>query len=394
MVSTALLRAQLEISLAERAPGAFTLKARQAPELCPSGIAELDKLLGGGLPRGGITEITGSSTTGRTTVALSLLARLTSKGGVGAWVDVQDALDPETAAAHGICLDRLLWLRVPGAASGTPLSAIPASGRGEFQPLTQSSAQHSTQLPINPRLGMSGQHPRNEMRAIDQVVSQLLRDKDGLPPDKRVVPGSVKQPLPFGAIGSRFVESQPHRQKIEQVSTDRQPPRRGELALEGQARRIHERTADLKSDCSSPKRLETARPRPRLDQALRAMDLLLQTGGFGAIVLDLSDVRAELATRIATSYWYRFRLAAEQAQTALILLTQTPCAKSCASLVLRCSSDTTEPWRHGTETALFTTLRYGVAIERTRRQDIDPTYKKPVVRADSAMWRSQAQWAR
>jgi recombination protein RecA len=102
----------LETKLADRAPGAFTPKTRQAPELFPSGVAELDALLGGGIPRGGITEITGGSSTGKTTLAFSFLARLTAKGGVCAWVDVQDALDPETAAAHGVCLERLLWLRV------------------------------------------------------------------------------------------------------------------------------------------------------------------------------------------------------------------------------------------------------------------------------------------
>lgn len=390
MVSTALLRAQLEVSLAERAPGAFTLKTRQAPELYPSGIAALDDLLGGGVPRGGITEIAGTSTTGRTTVALSLLAHLTSKGGAVAWVDVQDAFDPETAAAHGVCLERLLWLRVAGAAAATPISTMPTAERGGPQFPAQPSTQPSTSL----RLGVGGTHPRNEMHAIDHVVSQLLRVGNDSPSGKRIAPGSINQPLLFDAIEPRCAESQPHRRKIEQVSTDRQPPRRGELVLEGQAKRIRQAAADLRPDRLSPGRLETVRPRPRLDQALRATDLLLQAGGFGAIVLDMSDVRAELATRIATSYWYRFRLAAEQAQSALILLTQTPCTKSCASLVLRCSSDTTEPWRHGTETALFTTLRYRVTIDRQRHQDIDPAFKKPSVRADSATWRTQAQWAR
>ena len=80
MQSAALLRAQLETSLAERAPSAFRLRVSQAPELLPTGTPELDALLGGGIPRGRITEITGTSTTGRTSLALSILARATGLG--------------------------------------------------------------------------------------------------------------------------------------------------------------------------------------------------------------------------------------------------------------------------------------------------------------------------
>ena len=111
MQSAALLRVQLEASLAERAPSAFTLRTRQVPELLPTGTPELDALLGGGIPRGNIAEITGASTTGRTSLALSILARAIGQGAVCAWVDVQDALDPETASAYGVQLERLLWLR-------------------------------------------------------------------------------------------------------------------------------------------------------------------------------------------------------------------------------------------------------------------------------------------
>jgi len=67
------------------------------------------------------------------------------------------------------------------------------------------------------------------------------------------------------------------------------------------------------------------KPWLRLEQALKATDLLLQTGGFGAIVLDMSDLVPQHAGRIPLATWYRFRLAAEQARTSLIFLTQSPC---------------------------------------------------------------------
>jgi hypothetical protein len=51
---------------------------------------------------------------------------------------------------------------------------------------------------------------------------------------------------------------------------------------------------------------------------LKATDLLLQASGFGVIVLDLGDVLAKHTQRIPLGTGYRFRLATEQARTALV----------------------------------------------------------------------------
>jgi len=72
-----------------------------------------------------------------------------------------------------------------------------------------------------------------------------------------------------------------------------------------------------------------------LEQALRAADLLLGAGGFGAVVLDLADVPARRARRVPLSYWFRFRRAVEGTSTVLALIDEEPCAQSAASLVLR-----------------------------------------------------------
>ncbi len=64
------------------------------------------------------------------------------------------------------------------------------------------------------------------------------------------------------------------------------------------------------------------------EQALKSTDLLLPAGGFAAIMLDRSDVLPKHAMRIPIARWHRFRLAAEQARTALILLTQSPTTSS------------------------------------------------------------------
>ena len=112
MPSTAAIRLQIETTLANRVPAALTLKIKQAPELFPTGINEVDAILGGGVPRGSITEVAGAASTGKTSFGLSAIAAITQSGAACAWVDVSDALSPESAAAANIVLKRLLWLRM------------------------------------------------------------------------------------------------------------------------------------------------------------------------------------------------------------------------------------------------------------------------------------------
>jgi RecA/RadA recombinase len=81
---------------------------------CPTGLAAVDRLLGGGFPRGGLSEIAGPPSSGRTSLVLALLATATARGEVAALVDAADAFDPPSAAAAGVALPRLLWVRPPG----------------------------------------------------------------------------------------------------------------------------------------------------------------------------------------------------------------------------------------------------------------------------------------
>jgi len=80
----------------------------------PTGLASLDRALGGGLPRGRVTELTGARSTGRTGLACTIAASATRAGEAIAWVDPEDALDPDTAVAAGIVLERALWVRPRG----------------------------------------------------------------------------------------------------------------------------------------------------------------------------------------------------------------------------------------------------------------------------------------
>jgi recombination protein RecA len=80
-------------------------QARPEPELLASGIPEIQ------LPRGCLTEIVGPASSGRTTLLYSILATATGRGEVCALVDAEDAFDPASAAAAGVRLESVIWVR-------------------------------------------------------------------------------------------------------------------------------------------------------------------------------------------------------------------------------------------------------------------------------------------
>jgi recombination protein RecA len=84
---------------------------RDDTALAPSGHASLDAQLGGGLPRGHVSEIVGLRSSGRTSLLLQILAAATARGELVALVDALDMFDVGSASAAGIDLARLLWIR-------------------------------------------------------------------------------------------------------------------------------------------------------------------------------------------------------------------------------------------------------------------------------------------
>jgi hypothetical protein len=170
---------------------ASRLAVRPAPEMVSSGITAMDAFTGG-LPRGCLTEICGPASSGRTTVLLAALAAATRRGEFCAVVDASDALDPQSAAAAGVELDRLLWVRC-----------------------------------------------------------------------------------------------------------------------------------------------EENSPQKCLEQLLRAADLLLESRGFGLIVLDLGDLPQQAARRIPLTTWFRFRRAVEHTPTVLLAIERQSIAGSCSSLLIK-----------------------------------------------------------
>src|SRR6185295_2512026 len=77
-----------------------------------------------------------------------------------------------------------------------------------------------------------------------------------------------------------------------------------------------------------------------LEHAFKASDLLLQSGGFGLVLLDLGDVPGNSAKRIISSWWYRFRRTLEPTSTALVVIAEESCVRSCATLALELTGET------------------------------------------------------
>jgi len=89
-------------------------------ERAPIGVPALDTALGGGLPRGQLSEIVGARSSGRTTVLCHALAASAARGEAVALIDPSDRFDPGSASALGLDVRRLLWVRGAGdAASAT-----------------------------------------------------------------------------------------------------------------------------------------------------------------------------------------------------------------------------------------------------------------------------------
>jgi hypothetical protein len=88
-----------------------------------TGLSGLDASLSGGVPRGQISEIVGSRSSGRQTMVVSWLAAAVARGELAALVDPLDMFDPSSAAAHGLDLSRLLWVR--GRAQGAARVSLP-----------------------------------------------------------------------------------------------------------------------------------------------------------------------------------------------------------------------------------------------------------------------------
>lgn len=362
MASASAIRFQIESALARKIPSALTPAARIIRPGAPTGIETLDNLLEGGLPLGAVTELVGPECSGRTSVALSFLARMTQAAKVCAWIDVSNALDPASAAAAGVDLARLLWVRC-----GVARQSAPQASRNFALPqryLVPPAAKRGLHG------GGFGPHPRGEAKGLSEAVSGLLhRDASPAAVARNYTPRCAP------AWAPRCAEPQ---RRLPAIPEAFEPAHPQPVQIVPRAKR-------------SPK------PWPRMEQALRATDLLLQGGGFSAIVLDMGSLPPEAVARVPLATWFRYRAAAERARSSIVLLTQHACAKSSAELLLRLA-----PGEALSEATVFTGMRYCAEIERRRFTEAPAKVvplRRPPQRASAASelnganWCSRTAWA-
>jgi len=215
---------------------ASRLEIRPRPEMLSTGIPELNAIAGG-IPRGCLTEINGSASSGKTSVLLATIAAATQKEEACVLIDASDSFDPISGAAAGIEFSKLLWIRC----GKSLLSAIGL----------QSSA----------------------------YVNNLA--------------------FPNGVDERR------------RPTTD---------DLQRASQKLHRNNEK------------------RLEQVLKATDLILQSGGFGLVALDLAGIPEKFVRRISLASWFRFQRTVEHTKTALLIVSEFPCAQTCAALAMNLSN--------------------------------------------------------
>jgi hypothetical protein len=119
----------------------------------------------------------------------------------------------------------------------------------------------------------------------------------------------------------------------------------------------------------------------RLEQALRAADLLLQSGGFSLIALDAADLSPEIVRRVPMTSWDRFRRAVENTPTAFVLLDRAAVATGCASLSLRLERISAQKRmvQHAAQRPSYGAILHGfnIAVEMVRAPDGFVPKKRP-----------------
>src|SRR5215467_3946603 len=245
MAAILLKQGRIEAALIGRGLEGF--QRRVEVELQPSGIAELDAVLGGGVPRGSLVELCGPASSGRTSLAFSLLAQATERQQACAFVDVSDSLDPISLAAAGVELPRLLWIRCGEMGDrGSDLKSSSYFAPADKESRKTGSLDSGSKKPVQVH---GWRHPRELMLGVDKAI-----------------PGLVGKQTAFAESAQIHVVA---RCTGEQVERDREAPRRGiRPARPLPSLRETYPTHGVRQQTGGTK------PWKRLEQPLRTTDLL------------------------------------------------------------------------------------------------------------------------
>ena len=136
------------------------------------------------------------------------------------------------------------------------------------------------------------------------------------------------------------------------------------------AERQEPRADDRRPKTDDVQQLRTHSER-RLEQVLKATDLILQSGGFGLVALDLAGIPEKFVRRIPLASWFRFQRAVEHTKTALLVVSDNSCAQTCAALVLQFgrkqpSAISHQPSEKPAHAELLTEIHVQVELVRSR----------------------------
>jgi recombination protein RecA len=275
-VETLLRAKKLDVTLTSARP--WSRDEREA-RLAPTGWLSVDAALGGGFPRGECSEIAGAASSGRTSMLCALMAAAAARGEVMALVDTLDCFDPVSAAAMGVDLSRLLWVR------GTML---PSSGASQ-----SSSSSH-----LRGR-AREGAAPASGIKASASSAAMRSRANAGANADERASGAGRRS-----AVDRHGVEHEGHR--LGRAS--------GRAAPDDLLARM-------------------------LDRAIKSFGLVLQSGGFGVVALDLGDVPMRAVKRLPFTTWLRAQRLIEGRDTVGVVIAREPIARSARGVTVRLTGD-------------------------------------------------------
>ena len=140
-----------------------------------TGSISLDAALGvGGLPRGRVIEVFGPESSGKTTIALQVIAEAQKKGGIAAFIDVEHALDPSYAKKLGVDIDNLLVSQPDYGEQALEITNT-LTGSGQIDVLVVDSV-----AALVPKAELEGEMGDSHMGVQARLMSQALRKLTGV----------------------------------------------------------------------------------------------------------------------------------------------------------------------------------------------------------------------
>ncbi|UQS86799.1 recombinase RecA [Nicoliella spurrieriana] len=194
----------------------------------PSGSLVLDNALGvGGYPRGRIVEIYGPESSGKTTIALEAVAEVQKQGGTAAYIDAENALDPEYATNLGVNIDDLLLSQPDTGEQGLQITdALVSSGAIDIVVIDSVAA-------LVPRAEIEGEMGDTHVGLQARLMSQALRKLSGTINKTKTIALFINQIREKVGVMFGNPETTPGGRALKFYSTIRLEIRRGEQIKDG-----------------------------------------------------------------------------------------------------------------------------------------------------------------